>query len=49
MQIIKDDNLENALTGKVIFLVGASAGIGVETGRALTATGARLFFGARDI
>lgn len=49
LQIIRDEGLENALTDKVIFLVGASAGIGVETGRALAATGARLFLGARNI
>lgn len=48
MQIIGDEGLENALTDKVIFLVGASAGIGVKTARALAATGARLFLGARN-
>jgi NAD(P)-dependent dehydrogenase (short-subunit alcohol dehydrogenase family) len=49
MQIIKDESLENGLLDKVIFLVGASAGIGVETGRALAATGAQLFLGARNV
>jgi NAD(P)-dependent dehydrogenase (short-subunit alcohol dehydrogenase family) len=49
LQIIQDEGLENALTDKVVFLVGTSAGIGIETGRALAATGARLFLGARNI
>lgn len=49
LQIIRDEGLENALTDKVILLVGASSGIGVETARALAATGARLFLGARNI
>jgi NAD(P)-dependent dehydrogenase (short-subunit alcohol dehydrogenase family) len=49
IQIIKDENLEGKLSDKVIVITGASAGIGVETARALAATGARIFLTARDL
>lgn len=49
LQIVKDNSLEGALEDKVIFLVGASAGIGIETGRAFAATGARVFLGGRNV
>ena len=39
LQIIKDEGLQGALKGKVVFITGCSSGIGVETARALHATG----------
>ena len=39
LQIIKDEGLLDALKGKVVFITGWSSGIGVETARALHATG----------
>ncbi|TKA80098.1 hypothetical protein B0A49_02443 [Cryomyces minteri] len=39
LQIIRDEGLEGKMTDKVFVVTGASAGIGVETGRALAATG----------
>lgn len=49
MQIIKDEGLQGKMTDKVFIVTGASAGIGVETGRALAATGGRVFLTARDM
>ncbi|KAI0442901.1 short chain dehydrogenase [Xylaria telfairii] len=49
LQIIKDEGLEGNLKDKVFLVTGASAGIGVETGRALAATGAKVFLTARSI
>jgi NAD(P)-dependent dehydrogenase (short-subunit alcohol dehydrogenase family) len=37
------------LTDKTILITGCSSGIGIETARALKATGARLFLTARDL
>ena len=48
MQIIADENLENKLVGKVILVTGASSGIGVETVRALHATGADVYMQVRE-
>ena len=42
LQIIKDEGLEGKMTDKVFIVTGASAGIGVETGRALAATGGKV-------
>lgn len=49
LQIIKDCNAAGKLKGKAILITGTSAGIGVETARALYETGAKLFLSARDI
>ncbi|KAF9773237.1 hypothetical protein IL306_008992 [Fusarium sp. DS 682] len=49
LQIIKDERMEGKLTGKVIVITGTSSGIGIETVRALTATGAKLFLTARNL
>ncbi|KAL2349720.1 hypothetical protein BJ546DRAFT_866137 [Cryomyces antarcticus] len=49
LQIIKDEGLEGKMTDKVFVVTGASAGIGVETGRALAATGGRVFLTVRDV
>ncbi|KAH6867796.1 hypothetical protein B0T10DRAFT_541805 [Thelonectria olida] len=49
LQIIKDEGVESKLNGKTIVITGTSSGIGVETARALSTTGAKLFLTARDV
>lgn len=49
LQIIKDEHAEGTLRDKVIVITGISSGIGVETVRALSETGARFFLTARDL
>jgi len=49
VQIVQDEGLEGSMADKVMFITGCSAGIGVETARALARTGARVFCIARDI
>ncbi|MCJ1396479.1 hypothetical protein MMC18_009369 [Xylographa bjoerkii] len=49
LQIIKDEGLEGKMTDKVFIVTGASAGIGIETGRALAATGGKVFLTVRDL
>jgi NAD(P)-dependent dehydrogenase (short-subunit alcohol dehydrogenase family) len=49
LQIIHDEGLVNKLTDKVFLVTGTSSGIGVETVRALHATGAHVFMQARDM
>ena len=49
LQIIHDQALEGKLKGKVIVITGATSGIGLETTRALSATGATLIITARDL
>ena len=49
IQIVKDLNKVGALKGKTAIITGCSAGIGVETARALYEAGASLFLQARDI
>jgi len=49
LQIIKDEGLVNKLADKVILITGGSSGIGIETVRALHATGAHIFIQARDM
>lgn len=49
LQIIKDEGAEGKLKGQVIAITGTSSGLGVETARALAATGATLFLTARDV
>ena len=48
LQIIKDEKAENTLKGEVIVITGTSSGIGIETTRALAATGATLFLTTRN-
>ncbi|KAJ5527049.1 short-chain dehydrogenase [Penicillium frequentans] len=49
LQIIKDAGREDALADKVILITGCSSGLGIETARALYATGATLYLTARDL
>lgn len=48
-QIIQDEGLEGKWNDKVIFITGASSGIGVETAKTLAVTGATLYLTARDL
>ncbi|KAL4987941.1 short-chain dehydrogenase [Aspergillus falconensis] len=48
-QIIQDEGLQDRLKGKVMVITGSTAGIGLETARALSATGATLFLTVRDL
>ncbi|KAK1470909.1 WW domain-containing oxidoreductase [Colletotrichum tamarilloi] len=49
LKIIEDEGVKGKLAGKVIIITGTSSGIGIETTRALSATGATLFLTARDV
>ncbi|KAJ8116159.1 hypothetical protein OPT61_g2353 [Boeremia exigua] len=49
LQIIKDEGAEGTLKGQVIVITGTSSGLGIETTRALAATGANFFLTARDV
>jgi NAD(P)-dependent dehydrogenase (short-subunit alcohol dehydrogenase family) len=49
LQIIRDNDLLNKWTGKVALVTGATSGLGIETARALFATGADVFITARDL
>ncbi|KAH7053416.1 short-chain dehydrogenase [Macrophomina phaseolina] len=49
LQIVKDEGLINAWGEKVVLVTGASAGIGLETARALHATGATIYLGVRSV
>ncbi|GAW18118.1 hypothetical protein ANO14919_075910 [Xylariales sp. No.14919] len=50
LQIVKDEQREDgSMNDKVILITGCSSGIGVETARALKATGATLFLTARNL
>ena len=49
MQIIEDEKLVNQFTDKVFLVTGGSSGIGIETARAVYATGAHVYITARDV
>lgn len=49
LQIIRDEGLINALSDKTILITGISSGIGIETLRALHATGAHCFGTVRSL
>jgi len=46
--LVQNEGMIGKLTGKVILITGCSSGIGVDTARALLATGAHVFVTARD-
>lgn len=48
IRVVQDQGVVNAYTGKVAMVTGGTNGIGVETVRALHATGADVYFTARD-
>ncbi|KPM42505.1 hypothetical protein AK830_g4041 [Neonectria ditissima] len=48
LQIVQNEGLEGKLGGKVVFITGCSSGLGVETARALSKTGATLYLTARN-
>jgi NAD(P)-dependent dehydrogenase (short-subunit alcohol dehydrogenase family) len=48
LQIVKDEGLTSKLADKVVVITGVSSGIGIETARAMHATGAILFVTARN-
>lgn len=49
LQIVKDNDVEGKLTDKVVIVTGCSAGIGIETARAMKATGAHVYATARNL
>lgn len=49
LQIVKDEGMEGKLKDKVIIITGTSSGLGIETARALSATGATLYLTARNV
>ena len=49
LALVHDEQLVDAWTDKVVLCTGASAGIGVETARAIYATGADLYLPVRDV
>ncbi|EED22042.1 short-chain dehydrogenase, putative [Talaromyces stipitatus ATCC 10500] len=49
LRIIKDEPREGDLNDKMVFITGCSSGLGVETVRAMKATGATLFVTARNL
>lgn len=49
LQIVSDCDALGKLKGQVVLITGCSAGMGVETARALYAAGATLYLTARDM
>ena len=49
MQVIEDEGLFGKLSGKVFLVTGSSSGIGIETVRALHATGADVYMQVRNL
>ncbi|OQU93607.1 hypothetical protein CLAIMM_00091 [Cladophialophora immunda] len=48
LKIIRDQALDGALAGKVFFITGCTSGLGLETARAIHATGADIYFTGRE-
>ena len=48
-EVVRDEDLEGKMAGKVALITGCSSGIGIETAKALNTTGMRLFLGVRNI
>ncbi|KAI5923988.1 putative short-chain dehydrogenase [Camillea tinctor] len=48
MRVLEDSNLLNAWPDKVVMITGATSGIGVETARAMYATGAQVYLMVRN-
>ncbi|KAL2686863.1 hypothetical protein Neosp_004405 [[Neocosmospora] mangrovei] len=49
LQIVKDEQREGSLADKVVLITGCSSGLGIETARAMKATGATIFVTARNL
>ncbi|KAF9766066.1 hypothetical protein IL306_001557 [Fusarium sp. DS 682] len=49
LQVVQDEQMNQKLVGKAAVITGVSSGIGIETARALAATGAKLFLTARNL
>ncbi|KAM0254546.1 hypothetical protein ACHAQJ_006652 [Trichoderma viride] len=49
LQIIKDEQREGDMNDKVVLITGCSSGLGVETARAMKATGAMVYVTARNL
>ncbi|KAL2816607.1 short-chain dehydrogenase [Aspergillus cavernicola] len=49
LQVIQDEGLEGKLADKLIFITGVSSGIGIETAKALSVTGATIYLAARNL
>jgi len=49
LDIVRDENLAGKLKGKSALVTGTSSGIGIETARALAATGMHVFCTARNV
>ncbi|KAI4181665.1 MAG: hypothetical protein L6R41_006481 [Letrouitia leprolyta] len=47
--IIRDEGLDGKLSDKVILITGTSSGIGIETAKAISLTGAKVFCTVRDV
>jgi NAD(P)-dependent dehydrogenase (short-subunit alcohol dehydrogenase family) len=49
LDILRDNDRIGTMKDKVFLLTGSSGGIGIETGRALAATGGKVYLGVRDL
>ncbi|KAH6678208.1 short chain dehydrogenase [Halenospora varia] len=49
LQIIEDEELTNNMKDKVFLITGCSSGIGIETGRAIASTGAKVYLAVQSL